>query len=174
MQGKHVNHTKSADHVKWSEEKMIASTGYTKVRVGKTHPLADPNGYAYEHLVIWCAAGLARPTSGQLIHHKNENKTDNRIENLELKRRPEHSAGHQPGALPDHEIFSLREDCAAGDHTGILAKRYGISIQAAWKIVTGRTRLNADGPIQGKYLRKSRAGRMLDGREHNDMPQVRS
>lgn len=73
---------------------MISSTGYVKIRVGKGHPLADPNGYAYEHLVVWCASGRERPPQGWLLHHKNHDKTDNRIENLEIKTRAEHNAEH--------------------------------------------------------------------------------
>jgi hypothetical protein len=62
--------------------------------VGKGHPLADPNGYAYEHLVVWVSAGNPRPPKGFTLHHRNEVKDDNRIENLELKSRSSHSAGH--------------------------------------------------------------------------------
>jgi hypothetical protein len=65
-----------------------------KVRVGKGHPLADPNGYAYEHLVVWCAAGRPRPGDGETLHHRNEAKTDNRIGNLELLTRSAHNAHH--------------------------------------------------------------------------------
>ena len=50
-------------HGRWSREKMLSSHGYVKVRVGKDHPLADPNGYAYEHLLVWVAAGNPRPDS---------------------------------------------------------------------------------------------------------------
>jgi hypothetical protein len=46
---------------RWSDRRMFATNGYAKLRVGKGHPLADPNGYAYEHLVVWCAAGNPRP-----------------------------------------------------------------------------------------------------------------
>lgn len=57
-------------------------------------PLADPNGYAYEHLVVWCAAGRPRPKRGEIIHHRNEDKTDNRLSNLELLTRGAHNAEH--------------------------------------------------------------------------------
>ena len=73
---------------------MLSSHGYVKVRVGREHPLADPNGYAYEHLLVWVAAGRSRPGHGELLHHRNEDKTDNRIENLELVTRAQHNAIH--------------------------------------------------------------------------------
>lgn len=89
--GQHGNHLKGPKHLKWSDKKMVSTTGYIKVRVGKGHPLADPNGYAYEHLVVWVAAGNPRPPKGWLIHHQNGNKHDNRIENLVAVSRGDHN-----------------------------------------------------------------------------------
>jgi hypothetical protein len=89
------NNTKrGADHHRWSSGRILNEDGYVKVRVGVDHPLADPNGYAYEHLVVWCAAGRLRPGPGETLHHENEDKTDNRIGNLELLTRGEHNAHH--------------------------------------------------------------------------------
>jgi hypothetical protein len=61
------NHKSGPECPLWSDEKIISSHGYVKLRVGAEHPLADPNGYAYEHLVV-CAgtrwhAGLRRNTA---------------------------------------------------------------------------------------------------------------
>jgi len=174
-QGAHGNHAKANRHYRWSEAKMITDDGYVKIRVGKTHPLADPNGYAYEHEIVWASAGLPLPEPGEVHHHKNEVKTDNRIENIKIKPRPAHSVEHNPAALSDHEIVAIRDAYQGGDHTGILAKRYGVPVQYVWKIVRGKTRRSSGGPIQELPLRlgKLRAGRLLDGREHNDFPEAR-
>ena len=83
-----------ADHPRWNTSRILNEDGYVKVRVGKVHPLADPNGYAYEHLVVWCAAGRARPGPGETLHHANEDKTDNRLGNLELLTRSLHATLH--------------------------------------------------------------------------------
>lgn len=89
------NNTKrGTEHHRWNNGRILNEDGYVKVRVGVEHPLADPNGYAYEHLVVWCAAGRPKPTEGETLHHVNENKTDNRIGNLELLTRGEHNALH--------------------------------------------------------------------------------
>lgn len=94
MKGKHNNHTRSEAHYRWQSGSRVASNGYVKIRVGKGHPLADPNGYAYEHLVVWCSAGNTKPEAGFLIHHRNGNKTDNRIANLEVMSRADHNRTH--------------------------------------------------------------------------------
>lgn len=89
------NNTKrGSDHHRWNAGRILNEDGYVKVRVGIEHPLADPNGYAYEHLVVWCSAGNPRPDSGELLHHRNEDRTDNRISNIELMPRGDHNAEH--------------------------------------------------------------------------------
>lgn len=89
------NNTKrGAEHHRWNAGRMLSEDGYVKVRVGTDHPLADPNGYAYEHLVVWCAAGRPRPGDGETLHHRDEDKTNNRLGNLELLTRGEHNAHH--------------------------------------------------------------------------------
>lgn len=90
----HGHHTSGADSHRWNDGRMITEDGYVKVRVGKDHPLADPNGYAYEHLLVWVSAGHPRPPRGWTLHHENECKSDNRLGNLELLTRAEHNRLH--------------------------------------------------------------------------------
>lgn len=92
--GVHNNHAKASKQHRWKPGSRQGSTGHVKVRVGKGHPLADPNGWAYEHIVVWVAAGNDRPTRSEVIHHINEDKTDNRIENLRLMTRSDHNRLH--------------------------------------------------------------------------------
>ena len=92
--GVHRNQPKASRQHRWKAGSRPGSTGHVKVRVGVGHPLADPNGYAYEHLVVWVAAGNPRPTRGQVLHHINEDKTDNRIDNLQLMTKAEHNRLH--------------------------------------------------------------------------------
>ena len=69
QRGKHQNHRKAADHPRWQDGSRPGSTGHVKVRVGQDHPLADPNGWAYEHLVVWVSAGNPRPKRGEDYLH---------------------------------------------------------------------------------------------------------
>ncbi len=75
-----------------------------RVRNGPYLVVVPPDGYpgpiyrgryAYEHHVVyWKVYGVV-PGRGQIIHHENENKHDNRIENLKLMTHSEHSRHHQ-------------------------------------------------------------------------------
>ncbi len=117
-----------------------------KIRVGEDHPLADPNGYAYEHLLVWISAGHPRPDEGELIHHRNEDKTDNRLQNLTLVHRVEHSKTHQ-SAVPDSTVRRIRERYAAGEDGTALASEYGLPHSRVYRYVKGESRLSAGGPI---------------------------
>lgn len=102
------NNTKRGPaHGRWNDERMLSDHGYVKVRVGKEHPLADPNGYAYEHLLVWVAAGNPRPPRGFTLHHKDEVKANNRISNLELKKRADHSRDHVAERIRDPKTGRL-------------------------------------------------------------------
>jgi HNH endonuclease len=94
MRGRHGNHARGPANFRWNNGRILSTEGYIKVRVGRDHPLADPNGYAYEHLLVWVAAGLPPPAQNELLHHKDENKKNNRLDNLELKTRSAHGEHH--------------------------------------------------------------------------------
>jgi hypothetical protein len=77
---------------------VLSSHGYTKILVGKGHPLADSKGYAYGQILTWAAAGRRLPRAHEVLHHKNTKKTDNRLKNLRLITRSEHARLHAKSA----------------------------------------------------------------------------
>lgn len=108
-------------HPRWSDGRSITKDGHVRVRVGKGHPLADPNGYAYEHLLVWVSAGNPRPPPGWLLHHANECKSDNRIGNLELMTKGEHNRFHNVarGRGPDGRLLKAAGRLLDGiEHNG--------------------------------------------------------
>lgn len=161
-----------AQHPRWNDGRMFNADGYVKIRVGREHPLADPNGYAYEHLLVWISAGRTRPAMDETLHHKNEDKSDNRFANLELLTRVAHSIQHH-ASLTDDQVRTLRERYAAGEDGTTLAGDYGVPFQRVYKLLRGETRRAAGGPIQTGSLRgKKLTGRLLDGVEHNEFPEI--
>lgn len=75
--------------INWKGGRVIEPRGYVLIYVGKDHPLADCRGYAYEHRL------KARARKGQLIHHDNERKGDNRRRNLIKTTRRLHRTLHR-------------------------------------------------------------------------------
>lgn len=70
------------------------SNGRVFVFVGETHPMSHVGGYAFEHRLVFAEA-LGRPLrASEHVHHINENPLDNRIENLLLLTRTQHTRVH--------------------------------------------------------------------------------
>lgn len=66
--------------------------GYLTIR-DPGHPLANVKGYVFVHRKVLHAAGVEIPT-GHVVHHKNGDRLDNRIENLAVLSKSEHAKLH--------------------------------------------------------------------------------
>lgn len=72
----------------WTGGRSLNSSGYIQVFIPLDHPMAAYrriDGYALEHRLVM-AEHLGRPLRpNETVHHINGDKTDNRIENLQLR-----------------------------------------------------------------------------------------
>jgi hypothetical protein len=74
----------------------LKSNGYIWVKAPPEFPGSRYRGGKYcleHHLVWWQNTGIA-PQKGQVVHHKNHVRDDNRFENLELMCAKEHKRQH--------------------------------------------------------------------------------
>ena len=95
----------------------MASNGYVLIRVGVGHHLADVRGYAYEHRIMAEEKLGRRLRPGEISHHKDGDKKNNRQENLEILASIRHHRFHHRTCerglrRPDESNPLLR--CACG------------------------------------------------------------
>lgn len=79
----------------YGEYRSTMSSGYARVWC-PGHPAASADGYALEHRKVVIDAGIDIPV-GHHVHHINHNKSDNRLENLQVMSASEHGASHYTG-----------------------------------------------------------------------------
>lgn len=77
----------------WEIKKAIKKGDYTYALVPE-HPFATKNGYVLYHRIIVENHLNRLLNSHEVVHHKNHNKFDNRIENLEVLDSVEHNRIH--------------------------------------------------------------------------------
>lgn len=89
--GRHV----SGSQHHWFRGTTTNPRGYLVVNVGKGHPLANTAGMALVHRLVWASAHpYDKPLGTDVIHHRNGDKLDNRLANLERLTRSEHTRLH--------------------------------------------------------------------------------
>jgi hypothetical protein len=82
----------------WKGGRTVGTAGYVEM-LAPDHPRADSKGYVREHILVYEAAYGPVP-KGYVVHHKNGDKQDNRLENLEAMTAVAHSKLHNPSKEP--------------------------------------------------------------------------
>lgn len=89
------------------------TNGYVETWLDPASPyysMAGKDGYVYEHrLVMAQHLGRCLETDEE-VHHRNKDKHDNRIENLELLSKREHAFRHQDVNYLMQEIAKLEAE----------------------------------------------------------------
>jgi hypothetical protein len=89
----------------WNIQKVISKGDYNYVLCPE-HPKATKNGYVLEHRIV-IENYLGRVLNdNEIVHHKNHNKKDNRLENLEVMNNREHNRKH--GLLQGRQWVTLK------------------------------------------------------------------
>ena len=107
MRGRHGNHASGERNARWNGGRMLTSHGYIAVKVPEGHHLRQAHGYAYEHDLVAEDELGRRLAPGEVVHHRNGKRCDNRPENLEVTTRSDHAREHAdfPGARDEAGRF---------------------------------------------------------------------
>lgn len=122
----HKVQTRGPERHNWKGGRMISSRGYVLL-LRPDHPRAQRSGYIYEHRLVMeeVLGRLLEPH--EVVHHRNQVKTDNRPENLELMTVSEHNREHKDERLPKMWAAQTFETQSAAGKRGA-AKRWGHQI----------------------------------------------
>jgi len=77
----------------WNIEKIVSKGDYDYAVVSN-HPNATKNHYVLLHRIVMENHLGRLLEKGEVVHHINKNKKDNRLENLELKDKSQHVREH--------------------------------------------------------------------------------
>lgn len=89
-----MGHTFGVKHPRWRGGRSVASNGYI-LRRAAGHPDANKNKYILEHRFVMEEYLGRRLAKNEDVHHINGVKNDNRIENLIVLKKSQHTVLHQ-------------------------------------------------------------------------------
>lgn len=108
------------DNNNWKGGRSITPHGYVLIRVGVGHHLADVRGYAYEHRLVAEKKLCRRLRHGEIAHHDDGNKQNNRPDNIiVVNGNAEHLLLHRTAnsnrQLPNQENTVVLCECGCGE-----------------------------------------------------------
>ena len=91
------------DHRNWKGGTYIMSNGYVMAYAPEHPDASKGKGYVLQHRLVMERVLGRYLTGSEIVHHRNEDKQDNRPENLELLTRSKHMKLHKDG-YPRDEV----------------------------------------------------------------------
>ena len=82
------------DRINWKIEKIVKKGNYNYAIV-RNHPNRTKNDYVLEHRIVVENHIQRLLEKDEIVHHINEIKKDNRIDNLQIMKSDEHGKHHQ-------------------------------------------------------------------------------
>ncbi len=109
-----------SNHWHWRNGRTLLSSGYIGIRVPKDHHLRMKNQYAYEHRLVAELKLGRKLKKGEIVHHLNGIKTDNRPENIEIlesifDHKVEHRKKNNKRRKPGQENILILCACGCGN-----------------------------------------------------------
>lgn len=128
-------------HYRWRGGRKLHSEGYI-YKLCHGHPRATKDGYVLEHIIVM-EDKLGRSLGpGEIVHHLNEVKSDNRPDNLEVMLRSDHIKHHHRKLSNDQEATLLHEWRSGNKRHIDLAAKYGVSKSTIGNIITRERKVN--------------------------------
>lgn len=93
--GKMRQGQKTGPRKNWEYAEQIDKNGYVKC-YGRLHPYSNGRHMIPKHVIVMELSIGRKIKSTEVVHHKNGNRQDNKLENLELMTRSMHSKLHGP------------------------------------------------------------------------------
>lgn len=103
-----MTNVKGPNNPRWKGGRQVTFFGYVRVYC-PTHPKAIRN-LVSEHRLIMERYLQRQLQDGEVVHHRNHDKSDNRIENLELMTNVEHSRQHSLGNRYKKRVLTPRQE----------------------------------------------------------------
>jgi SWI/SNF-related matrix-associated actin-dependent regulator of chromatin subfamily A-like protein 1 len=129
--GKKVRDLKGEANPNWRRGWTLSGDGYRQMSGFHGHPMADHHGQIPEHRLVMATHLGRHLTAEEVVHHRDGDRANNRLENLELMERKEHNRQH--GA--EHAYRNMDGGTAGTGGEIVLVPRYDtvVSVKAVGK-----------------------------------------